>query len=175
MRRFFMSLFVCLSPSSQVMADDTRTGTVREVVGGPRSRAELAGDDGNTYVLRGISEGLDEELRRLAGVKVKLMGVTDSSGRLAVDRYDILDVGGGLVPRVGVIAQLPMGGEKRLIFVDDAGNADFLPNTFTAKLKDSIGARVWLVGTTKNDKLQVSRFAILRLGNRSESPASTKP
>lgn len=159
--RSLLVLALLASPLA-ALAQDVRVGTVREVVGGPGSRAELSAEDGKTYVLRGLTGDLDEELRRLAGTKVKLSGALEPDSRFAVHRYDILDVGGGLVPRLGVIAELTMGEAKRLLFVDDAGVATFLPNGFTAKLKDQVGARVWVVGTMKSDKLQVTRFGILR-------------
>lgn len=168
--RFVFALALALA-SSPALAEETLTGTVREVVGGPGPRAELAADDGKTYVLRGADEGASDELRRLAGIKVKLSGTPEPSERFLVSRYELLDVGGGLTPRLGVIAELAMGADRRLLFVDDAGVASFLPNGFTAKLKDQVGARVWVVGNLKNDKLQITRFGILRPGKaRAERP-----
>lgn len=170
-----LSLLMPTLATAQGAADGTAAwvGTVREVVGGPSSRAELAAEDGQTYVLRGRSADDDVELRRLAGVKVRVHGLLEPSSRVAVDRFDILDIGGGVVPRLGTLAAL--AGEARLLFVADDGQATFLPAGFTAKLKDQVGARVWLVGTQRGEKLQVSRFAVLRPGRAPASASPTRP
>lgn len=154
-------VLIALVPSLALAhGDDTRVGTIREVVGGPSSRAELACEDGQTYVLIGKTAEDEAELKRLAGVKVRLGGVAAASTRFMVDHFEILDIGGGVVPKLGVIAEL--AGDKRLLFVDEAGNAAFLPPGFTSKLKDQVGAKVWMVGASRGDRLQVSRFAVLR-------------
>ena len=113
------------------------------------------------------------QLRRHPGVKVRVPGLLEPSSRVAVDRFDILDIGGGVVPRLGTLAAL--AGEARLLFVADDGQATFLPAGFTAKLKDQVGARVWLVGTQRGEKLQVSRFAVLRPGRAPASASPTPP
>ena len=86
MRASLLFLLALASVSSAALAEDVKTGMVREVAAGPRSRAELACDDGKTYVLRGHDEAADDELRRLAGVKVKISGALEPSDRLARPR-----------------------------------------------------------------------------------------
>ncbi len=167
----FAALITSAGPSL-AHGQDTRVGTIREVVGGPSSRAELAAEDGATYVLIGKTADDEAELKRLAGVKVRLHGVAAASSKMMVEHFEILDIGGGVVPKLGVIAEL--AGDKRLLFVDEAGSAAFLPAGFTAKLKDQVGAKVWVVGTPKGDSLRVSRFAILRPRAPAAPPAPTK-
>jgi hypothetical protein len=170
-----LALFtVSLSPAmARAHGDEAKVGTVREVAGGPGPRAELAAEDGQRYVLRGRTPDDDAELRRLAGVKVRLFGASEPSQRFAVDHFEILDVGGGVVPVLGTIAALE--GEARLLFVDERGRAAFLPAGFASKLKDQVGAKVWVVAKPSGDKLAVSRFAILRPGPGPRAPGAPAP
>src|SRR5438067_1756224 len=102
------------------------TGKVREVGGGLRgaSQALLVADDRSEVVLHGASEADEEELRRLAGVRVKVFGVKTDPRSVKVERYEIVDVGGGVVPRIGHVALLELGGKPRLIFVSEDGKAE---------------------------------------------------
>lgn len=172
MKNSILLLLVVDASAAWAHGDDVRVGTVREVVGGPSSRAELVAEDGLTYLLMGKTVDDEAELKRLAGVKVRLGGVAAASNKFLVERFEILDIGGGVVPKLGVIAEL--GPDRRLLFVDETGQAAFLPAGFTSKLKDQVGARVWVVGKPRGDRLQVSRFAILR-PRAAGPPASSVP
>ncbi|MEQ8280063.1 MAG: hypothetical protein RMA76_01855 [Deltaproteobacteria bacterium] len=144
-------------------------GEVREVSGGKlgKSRAVLVADDGEEYTMHGIDSETGEELTRLAGVKIDAFGLLNDPrlprGRhVLVQRYQIVDVGKGVVPRTGVIASVDMGGTKRLLFVDDDGRADLLPEGWGKKMNRHVGARIWMVGSGEGASFKPLRFSILR-------------
>jgi hypothetical protein len=149
------------------------TGKIREVISGMgvKPQAILALDDKKELVLHGHSEADDVELIRLAGVRVKIDGIKGDpllprGNHVRVLRYEILDVGGGVVPRLGRLALIELNGAERVLFVDDEGRADLLPAGFTAKMSKNAGARVWMIGTKEKSELVPTRFAILRDGVR---------
>jgi hypothetical protein len=150
-------------------------GRVREVGGGsgPKPDAMMTLDDGSEIVLHGRDDAEDMELRRLAGVRVKVNGIKGDpllprGNHVRALRYEILDVGGGVVPRMGRIAEITLEGKARLIFVDDDGRAEMLPEGFRSKMAQHVGARVWIVGAAERSELVPTRFAILRPGPKSK-------
>lgn len=155
-------------------------GKIREVTGPGRSRAMLVTDDKKTFTLESESPALREELVRLSGVKVRLRAEaraadTPEGVPLQVQAYDILDVGGGVVPAVGHIALLESGTERRMIFVTEDGRASLLPKTWTERLISHVGAKIWLVGQKDKDELRVKRFSILRVPRGAAPPRSQSP
>lgn len=143
-------------------------GKIREVTGPGRSRAMLVTDDRRSFTLESESAALREELVRLSGVRVRLRAqprATDAPEGvpLQVEAYEILDVGGGVVPTIGHLALLEAGTERRLIFVTEDGRASLLPKTWTDRLVSHVGAKIWLVGQKDKDELRVKRFSILRV------------
>jgi hypothetical protein len=152
-------------------------GKVREQKGGsgPKNEALLTLDDGSEVVLHGRDESEDNELMRLAGVRVKVNGIKGDpllprGNHVRAFRYAIVDVGGGVAPRVGRIAEIELDGKGRLLFVDDEGRAETLPESFRPKLGQHVGAKVWVVGTAQKSELTPARFAILRPGPKSKEP-----
>lgn len=150
------------------------SGAVREVSGSPGGRALLVLDDGAEFVLHGPNPGRKNELKRLSGTRVRVFGVTRDPriprGRhIMVERYQILDVGGGTKPRVGTLASLKVAGQDRLIFVDQQGQADMLPAGWGKKMNKHAGAKVWMVGRRASDGFKPQRFAILRPGRKADS------
>lgn len=155
-------------------------GKIREVGGGQRGEAQalLVLDDKSDRVLHASTELDGEELRRLAGVRVKVFGVehdpmVPKGNHVRVERYEIIDVGGGAVPRIGRIAELQLDGKPRLIFVGDDGRAELLPTSWMKKMAKHTGAKLWVLGNRAETKgeLTPARFAILRPGPRSaEAP-----
>ncbi len=155
-------------------------GKIREVTGPGRSRAILVTDDNKSFTLESPSAHLQEELLRLSGVKVRLRSEprtadTPEGVPLQVRAYEILDVGGGVVPTIGHIALLEAGAEKRMIFVTEDGRASLLPKTWTDRLVSHVGAKIWLVGQKEKDELRVRRFSILRVyrpgaGTQTQNP-----
>ena len=145
-------------------------GKVREVAGGPagRPQAILVADSGH-HVLFALDPAFANELRRLSGLVVRVTGVTGDPRAAAkddilVDRYEIKEIGKGVVPRVGRLALLRVGGQQsRLVFVDERGEADLLPAGWSRKMKRHAGAKVWMVGRRDRDgSFRPQRFAILR-------------
>src|SRR5205085_664681 len=109
------------------------------------------------------------ELRRLAGIRIKVHGVKGDpmlpeGNHIRVDRYDIVDVGGGVTPRIGTLATISLDGTARLIFVDEEGNAEMLPRGWATKMMKNAGAKVWVVGARGKTELKPDRFGILRPG-----------
>jgi hypothetical protein len=155
------------------------TGKVREVGSGPGGKVEpiLELDDKSEVTLHGREDADDIELRRLAGTRVKVSGMKGDptlprGNHVRVLKYEILDAGGGVVPKLGRIAEIAIDGKTRLLFVDDEGKAAFLPQGWIAKLQKHVGAKVWIVaGETKGSEMTPSKFAILRPGPKSGSDA----
>jgi hypothetical protein len=155
-------------------------GKIREVTGPGRSRAMLITDDNKSFTLESRSKGLNEELVRMSGIKVRLRAEARPAGTpegvpLQVEGYDILDVGGGVVPTIGYLAMLEGGSEKRMIFVTEDGRANLLPRTWTQRLVSHLGAKVWLVAQKEKDELVVRRFSILRVPRPGASTRSDSP
>lgn len=145
------------------------TGQVKEVGAGglKRSAAVLAANDGEQYTMHAVTSEGAEELKRLAGVKIAIRGVKNDPrlprGRhILVEHYEIVDVGKGVVPRIGVIAKVDVGGKSRLLFVDDKGRADPLPSGWSKKMTRHVGAKVWMVGVGEGESFKPRRFSILR-------------
>jgi hypothetical protein len=144
-------------------------GKVREVMSGSggRPQAVLQLEDKTELVLHGRDQIGSSELIHLAGVKVKIFGVKGDpllprGNHVRVDRYEILDIGDGVVPRMGHLAVLEISGKDRVLFVDDSGRAELLPEGYTTKMIKNAGARVWMVGTRDKSELVPTRFSILR-------------
>ncbi len=144
-------------------------GEVREVSGGKlgKSRAVLVVEDGEEYTMHGMDSATGEELTRLAGTKIEAFGLMNDprlprGNHVLVQRYAIVDVGKGVVPRTGVIAQMEIGGAMRLLFVDDDGRADLLPEGWGKKMSRHVGARIWMVGSGEGASFKPLRFSILR-------------
>jgi hypothetical protein len=151
------------------------TGAVREVVAAGRTRAELKSDDGRTLVLRGFTPADDDELRRLSGAKIRARvqekdpGLPATGGYVRVEHYEILEVGGGETPRIGLLAEITIGNERRLIFVDEQGTADLLPSGWTKKMSRHVGAKMWITGQRRGTTFQPLKHAILRTSSRPEA------
>lgn len=147
-------------------------GSVKEVSGGPgSSRALIVLDGGGSYQLHGTASPSEAELKRLSGVKVRIYGITGDpriprGKHVLVDRYEIVDVGKGVVPRIGRIAKMDLGGATRLLFVDERGDADLLPEGWGKKMMKHVGAKLWMVGSRSGSKFTPQRFSILASGNR---------
>lgn len=156
-------------------------GQIREVSGGPggRSQAILLADGGRRLTLHALRPAEATELIRLSGVRVQLRTTTDAQlpgpHHVRVLSYQILDVGGGIKPRVGHIARLEQAGSRRLVFVDETGRADWLPAGWTKKLDRHVGSKVWMAGRRKGGVFSPSRFAILRPAKtRAKQPAKKR-
>jgi hypothetical protein len=150
-------------------------GEIRTVKVGPSTRAALVqGDD--TKVLAARRPGLDEELQNLDGATVVVKGYRDPGLRppgtdLVVESYEILDVGDGRVPRLGRLAVLALGEETKLLFVDEAGRADVLPESWKKRMIEHVGAKLWVIGRRASDgSYTPTRFRILRAGPEDGAP-----
>jgi hypothetical protein len=142
-------------------------GEVKEASGGPGGSRALLLVEGGEYQLHALADPSVNELKRLAGAKVRIFGVTGDpriprGKHVLVERYEIADVGNGVVPRIGRIAKLELDGRTRLLFVDESGTADFLPEGWGKKMMQHVGAKVWMVGSRNGKDFQPERFAILR-------------
>lgn len=149
--------------------DVTLEGQVRAAAGGAggRARVLLVTRNAEEFELHATDKADHAELERLAGVKVKVYGVRGDPrlprGRhVMAERYEILDVGKGVVPKLGTIARLEEGGKARLLFVGEDGQAALLPAGWARKMQRHVGAKIWMVGTAKSGRLKPKRFAILR-------------
>ncbi len=167
-RELFVFAALLGSLGSPATAEEI-SGTVREVGGLGRSAVELKTEDGETLSLKGKTNEGDLELKSLGTLKVKLFGERDQQS-LVVERFEILETGPeGQKPRLGLLASLMVGGEPRMIFVDERGQAELLPSGFSSKMKALVGAKVWMIGLKKGDRYTPLRFGVLR--PRAESPA----
>ncbi len=143
------------------------TGEVKEVSGGAgTSRALLITEDGSEYQLHGAADPSERELVRLSGAKVHVFGMINDpriplGKHVMVGRYEITDVG-GVVPRIGHLAKLEIDRSTRLLFVDEAGNAELLPEGWAKKMMSHVGAKIWMVGSRAGKHFQPQRFAILK-------------
>lgn len=162
----------------------TLEGEVREIGGGVGGspRAQLKLDDQSTLVLHGRTPPDSDELRRLAGIRVRIVGVkgdpTLPRSDVRVAQYEILDVGGKVVPRIGSLALAKLDEGPRLLFVDEQGQAEVLPETWLKKMEPHVGAKLWVIGSSSRPgRLTPSRFGILRPGPNSptESKETKEP
>ena len=177
---------ILLTPAAQnpstMIRPVTVVGKIREVAAGPAGRPQpilVAGS--KHYVLRALAPELRVELRRLAGLQVKITGVTGDPrieaghDHVLVDRYTIVEISPGVVPRVGRLALLRVGRQKRLVFVDESGQADLLPVGWSQRLHRHAGAKVWMVGNRDSDgSFRPQRFAILRTAASGKTRRSSK-
>ena len=142
-------------------------GEIRTVKAGPTTRAALIVDD-DTHVLAARRPDLEEELRNLDGATVVVAGYRDDALRppgvdVLVETYAIVDVGDGRVPRLGRLAALVLDGETKLLFVDEAGRADILPESWKKRMLEHVGAKLWILGRrAKDGSYTPTRFQILR-------------
>ena len=181
MYRLLLPALILLN-AAPALADEPfiAEGKIREVTGPGRSRAMLVTADNKSFTLESPSAGLKEELLRLSGVTVRLRSQpraadTPEGVPLQVQGYEILDVGGGVVPTIGYLAMLETGTESRMLFVTEDGRASLLPKTWTSRLVSHVGAKIWLVGQKDKDELRVKRFSILRLYRPGDSPRTNNP
>ncbi|MBI4821162.1 MAG: hypothetical protein HY791_33185 [Deltaproteobacteria bacterium] len=169
-------IFSLLTLALLTQAPFTAEGVIKEVSGGPGGTvAELRLDDGSKVALLPRGELGVEELRALATVRVRVRGergdpAAPGGSYARVDEYEILDVGKGTVPRLGILAELEVAGEKRLAFVDQSGRADLLPKGWGQKLGGAVGAKLWMVGTGSGESFAPTRFQILRPRKKTEAP-----
>jgi hypothetical protein len=120
----------------------------------PRPMVSLKEDGGGVYQLAGP---LTEELRRLAGARVQVMGPTDSAGyppSLQATGYAVLEVDGRR-PWVGELR----GGAGYLWLLGPDSLALEEP---TGRLDALIGAKVWVVADTSSRPALVQSFGVLR-------------
>jgi len=158
-----------LLAASPAAADELRlAGKIKEVAGGPTGRAILVTADGDSHTLAAGVGILDTELRRLAGLSVAVHGEA-SEGRVLVHRYELLDDGLGGRPRLGLLAQLELEGKARLVFVDEHGLAELLPDGWTKKMGAHLGARIWIVGERAGGVFRPARFGVLRAAASKEA------
>lgn len=142
-------------------------GEVRTVKVGPTTRAALMVDD-DTHVLAARRADLEQELQNLDGATVVVAGYRDDGLRppgvdLLVEVYEIVDVGDGRVPRLGRLAALALDGDTKLLFVDEAGRADVLPESWKKRMLRHVGAKLWILGRRGDDgRYTPTRFKILR-------------
>lgn len=148
-------------------------GQVRAAASGPggRARVLLVTKDAAEHELHTAATADHAELERLAGVRVRIKGISGDPriprGRhVLVDGYEIVDVGEGVVPELGTVAELELNGKPRLLFVNDKGQAALLPKGWATKMRRHVGAKLWMVGKRKGAELRPTRFAILRAAAR---------
>jgi len=160
-------LFACSAALAAGPEPVEQRGEIRTVKVGPSTRAALiVGDD--TTILAARRAGLDEELQNLDGATVVVTGYRDPGLRppgadLVVESYEIVDVGDGRVPRLGRLAALAVDGETKLLFVDEAGRADVLPESWKKRMLEHVGAKLWVLGRRARDgSYTPTRFQILR-------------
>jgi len=171
-------LTIALLALTQPAADAvsvTVEGKVREVSNRGTTQAMLETDDKKGLSLTSAIPGLSNELRRLSGVRIRVQGTRSSKTApdgepVSVTGYEILDVGKGVVPRVGTIAAIELDGKRRLIFVDSSGAAEMLPTGWVKRMAGHVGAKVWMVGRTADKVFRPSRFSILRPGQKAKNP-----
>ncbi len=147
----------------------TLTGKVREQRSGPGGRIEptLVTSGRRQYILHGRDDASRKELLRLSGTKIRvdgsaILGTTSPKRHIHVDRYQIIDVGGGKQPRVGILASLTLKGKARMVFVDERGQADLLPRKWGTRMARHVGAKMWMLGTKTARGFRPGRYAILR-------------
>lgn len=161
-----MSPAVVLALALLAEAPVVLEGKVREVAGGPAGapQAILTVEPSRSVTLRGRTDAFDAELRHLSGFRVRVSGeaVPNEGDTLRVQRYEILDVGDGAVPRIGIVASLQLEGQKRLLFVDpQTGAAELLPAGWTQKMAKNVGAKIWVVMDKGAAAFRPKRWGIL--------------
>ena len=158
-------------------------GTIRSVRGGIKDAPILMHVEHSTpatasnLTLHASRPEFEDELRRLAGARIRITGVRDdprqpSQEHVYVERYEILDVGHHEVPRIGHLATLDLDGRPRLLFVDESGLAQLLPEGWAKKLKTQAGAKIWMLGSTIDGRLVPKKFAILKPPRSANTPAA---
>ncbi|NJK90118.1 MAG: hypothetical protein HC923_12520 [Myxococcales bacterium] len=142
-------------------------GVLQTVKDGPSTRAVLKINDDETLVLASRRKDLEEELKNASGATVVIEGhrakaLLPPGVDLIVEDYRILDVGDGQVPRLGQLAVFDAPEGQRLLFVDETGRADLLPESWNKRMMNEVGARLWILGRRDGRTFVPVRFRILR-------------
>lgn len=158
-------------PSKQAIAQ-THTGRIQvagpaKIAGGPKVWLRI--EDGMRFELLGV---LRSELERLQSAEVMAIGLAEEQ-RFWVQRYQILDVGGGAKPWVGTLVQ-----EDATWALAD-GDGSPIPLTLRARTQARLakheGAKVWVYGRRLvSGSIRVSRYGILRRSVQPSNPAQDR-
>lgn len=136
-------------------APDTITGTVRQVGSVPFLMTVVQGED-----TAAVSGELEEEISRLSGARVRVMGVRSEGSypgpTVRASAYRILAIDGE-EPSVGILRR---DGESVYLEPDEAGGERVELSAVPDGLRDRIGAKVWVI--TPEDGGAVLRYGILR-------------
>ncbi|HJL44101.1 MAG TPA: hypothetical protein RMG48_22560 [Myxococcales bacterium LLY-WYZ-16_1] len=153
-----LACWMLLAAASEPIQVD---GTVRLTKAGPEVESVLVAGE-RTFVLSAYDPGLNEELRRLGGTRVRIRTPEVPRGEtpMRVLGYQILGVSDGPLPRVGTLAR--MAGSRELLFVSERGIARRLPSSWSRKMGRLIGAKLWIQGEVRDGMLRPSRFRLLR-------------
>lgn len=134
---------------------DTITGTVQQVGSVPFLLTVVQGED-----TAAVSGELEEEISRLSGARVQVMGVRSEGSypgpTVQASAYRILSIDGE-EPRVGILRR---DGGRLYLEADGTDGEDLDLSAVPDGLRDRIGAKVWVI--TPEDGDAVLRYGILR-------------
>jgi LysM repeat protein len=100
-----------------------------------------------------------DELRRLKSKQVEVQGQADAkSGLLQVASYEIVDVGGGQRPIVGMLSEI----DGTFFVTDEDGTQWTLLLPQTLPLTEWVGGKIWVVGTVTGQEIEVAGYGILK-------------
>ncbi len=156
---------IALCAALSLGAPDSLVGKIR-ITGTSVKRVVSVVVNEKPIQLRGELLG---ELGRLGSIKVEVIGQLRDDG-LAVTRYRIVDIGGGVVPMVGTLVATETG-----LGLND-GKGKPVPLSLPARAKQrlmaQIGAKVWVHGKSLvSGEIKVRRFGVLKDAPKIEPPA----
>lgn len=150
-----------LSVALAVVEPSSIVGTVRVLGPAQGKTIEVATADDKHVVVRG---DLSDEIAKCQALKVEILGVV-TDGAMDVNHYRIVDVGGGVIPMVGLLVRI----QDSLVLRDaeHEGTASDVPLSMPPKvlrkLLSQAGAKVWVAGAKLvSGELRVSKYGILR-------------
>jgi hypothetical protein len=149
------------SPGDAERGDTSSQGIVRIVGADPFAQPVIQSGSGAAMQSVGIQGALRAEIEALSGVEVRVWGRAvpnrppPPTRAIEVSRYEVVSVN-GRKPYVGELAEhdgamwLQAEREMRLASVPDG-------------LANRAGAKVWIVGSVKDDELSVEAFGVIKL------------
>jgi hypothetical protein len=104
----------------------------------------------------GIVGELAEEIRRLSGAQVTILGEPGPDGAIQARTYAVIEINGER-PEVGVISRRSMG---YVLFLE-SGELP-LASRGAAPLRSLVGSKIWALGQRQGEELHIESYGVIR-------------